>query len=114
MTRSTIITSKEMIELIRDVEQNQHGTAQFYPSKIKWMQCMHHYDDITIGVRYDEAFETFISNLEIALSGSRIYRPTAKKILNSWYCWAYEQHQPLINAPNKSKEGDSEEEPNFN
>ena len=90
------MTSKEMIDLIIDVERNQHGIKQLYPSRITYFQTTKKYDDIMYGVTYDAAFEQMISDFEKALGG-KIYRPTAKKILNNWYAWAVEQRQALIN-----------------
>lgn len=89
------MTSKEMIDLIIDVERNQHGIKQLYPSRITYFQTTKKYDDIMYGVTYDTAFEQMILDFEKALGG-KIYRPTAKKILNNWYAWAVEQRQSLI------------------
>ncbi len=86
--------AKEMIELIMDVEQRQHGIKKMYPSRIVYFQRTKKYDNITVGCEYDNDFEFFVSEMEQAVGGT-IYRPTAKKILNNWFLWAYEQRKAL-------------------
>lgn len=88
------MTSKDMISLIRDVEQNQHGISVLYPSRIIYFQRTKKYD-VTVGCTYDYEFDLFIDKMEQAIDG-KIYRPTAKKILNNWFLWAYEQRQALL------------------
>ena len=90
-----LMTSKEMINLIIDVERNQHGINKLYPSRIRYFQTTNNYDKHTFEVTYDEAFEKMIADFEIAL-GCKLYRPTAKKILNNWYAWALEQRIALL------------------
>lgn len=92
--------SKDMLELIIDVEKNQHGITRLYPSRIKYFQRTKRYDSHTFEVTYDEAFEQMIIDFEKAIGGT-IYRPTAKKILNNWFSWAVEQRLALINLISK-------------
>lgn len=89
------MTSKEMIDLIIDVERNQHGINKLYPSRIRYFQTTNSYDNHTFEVTYDDAFEKMIVDFEKSLGG-KIYRPTAKKILNNWYSWALEQRKALL------------------
>lgn len=93
--------SKDMINLIIDVEKNQHGITQLYPSRIHYFQRTKRYDSHTFEVIYDEAFEQMILDFEKAIGGT-IYRPTAKKILNNWFSWAFEQRVALINLASRS------------
>lgn len=92
--------SKDMLELIIDVEKKQHGITKLYPSRIKNFQRTKRYDSHTFEVTYDEAFEQMIIDFEKAIGGT-IYRPTAKKILNNWFSWAVEQRLALINLISK-------------
>lgn len=85
--------SKIMIELIKDVEQNQHGIQKMYASRIAYFQHTYR-DDKTVACEYDEDFNQFVKDMEQTIGG-KIYRPTAKKILNNWFLWAYEQRQAL-------------------
>ena len=94
--------SKDMIDLIIDVEKNQHAITRLYPSRIYYFQKTNKYDTHTYEVTYDEAFEQMILDFEKAIGGT-IYRPTAKKILNSWYAWAVEQRSALINLISRRK-----------
>lgn len=94
--------SKDMLELIIDVEKNQHGITKLYPSRIKYFQRTKRYDSHTFEVTYDEAFEQMIIDFEKAIGGT-IYRPTAKKILNNWFSWAVEQRSALINLISRKK-----------
>lgn len=94
--------SKDMLELIIDVEKNQHGITKLYPSRIKYFQRTKRYDSHTFEVTYDEAFEQMIIDFEKAIGGA-IYRPTAKKILNNWFSWAVEQRLALINLISKKE-----------
>lgn len=94
--------SKDMLELIIDVEKNQHGITKLYPSRIKYFQRTKRYDSHTFEVTYDEAFEHMIIDFEKAIGGT-IYRPTAKKILNNWFSWAVEQRLALINLISKKE-----------
>ncbi|WP_461206869.1 hypothetical protein [Clostridium sp. DL1XJH146] len=87
--------AKEMIELINDVELNQHGITKLYPSRVSYFQTIHKYDDTTIGVSYDDEFRVWKAKLEECIGGT-IYMPTAKKILNNWFCCAFEQRQALL------------------
>ena len=95
--------SKDMIELIIDVEKNQHGITKLYPSRIYYFQKTKWYDNHTYEVTYDEAFDKMILDFEKAIGGT-IYRPTAKKILNNWYSWALQQRRDLINLTTKRLE----------
>lgn len=92
--------SKDMLELIIDVEKKQHGITKLYPSRIKYFQRTKRYDSHTFEVTYDEAFGQMIIDFEKAIGGT-IYRPTAKKILNNWFSWAVEQRLALINLISK-------------
>ncbi|HAQ4333088.1 hypothetical protein P7D98_06900 [Enterococcus avium] len=94
--------SNDMINLIIDVEKNQHGITQLYPSRIHYFQRTKRYDKYTYEVTYDEAFEQMILDFEKAIGGT-IYRPTAKKILNNWFSWAVEQRSALINLISRKK-----------
>lgn len=89
--------SRHMIQLIVDVERNQHGIKKWYPSRIRYFQTTHRFDDHTYEVSYDGAFENWIRDLENALGG-KLYRPTAKKILNNWFAWALGQRAALLNV----------------
>lgn len=89
--------AKEMIDQIVDVEKNQHGINMMYPSRIAYFQRTTKYDGVTVGCEYDHEFELFVGQMEQAIGGT-IYRPTAKKILNNWFLWAYEQRQALRKA----------------
>lgn len=42
--------SKDMINLIIDVEKNQHGITQLYPSRIHYFQRTKRYDSHTFEV----------------------------------------------------------------
>lgn len=94
--------SKDMIALIIDVEKNQHGINKLYPSRIRYFQTTNRYDRYTFSVVYDDAFEKMIEDFEFALGG-RLYRPTAKKILNNWFAWALEQKMALIRLQLRKK-----------
>lgn len=94
------MNSRDMINLIVDIERTQHGIKKWYPSRIRYFQTTHRFDDHTYEVSYDGAFENWIRDLENALGG-KIYRPTAKKILNNWYAWSREQRTALLNVRNR-------------
>lgn len=94
--------SKDMIALIIEVEKNQHGITKLYPSRIHYFQRTHRYDAHTYDVTYDQEFENMILEFEKAI-GSRIYIPTAKKILNNWYSWAVDQRITLIRVALKRR-----------
>lgn len=98
--RKIKVKSKEMLELIKDVEIKQHGITMLYPSRILWMQRTKKYDMLTAGVEYDSEFEIFITDLEKVLD-TKVYKPTAKKILNNWYLWALDQRRALVRLSNK-------------
>ena len=95
--------SKDMIDLIIDVEKDQHGITELYPSRIYYFQTTKLFDNHTFSVTYDEAFEQMIIDFENVLGG-RINRPTAKKILNNWYSWALQQRRDLIKSTTKRLE----------
>lgn len=65
--------SNDMINLIIDVEKNQHGITQLYPSRIHYFQRTKRYDSHTFEVTYDEAFEQMIIDFEKAIGGT-IYK----------------------------------------
>ncbi len=96
------VTSKEMIDLIIDVERNQHGITKLYSSRIAYFQRTHKYEGFTYGVIYDDAFEHMIKEFEGVLE-CKLYRPTAKKILNNWYAWALEQRKALLKLKNNKR-----------
>lgn len=93
-----------MINLIKEVECNQHGITKLYPSRVYYFQTTHKYDNITVGVTYDNSFIEWKNKLEECIGGT-IYMPTAKKILNNWFCWAFEQRSALLRLkiPNQLK-----------
>lgn len=97
-------TSTDMIRLIIDVEKNQHGISKLYPSRIRYFQTTKKYDNYTYEVSYDILFDMMIAKCEKVIGG-RIYRPTAKKILNNWYAWAYEQRKALFKLRDKNITG---------
>lgn len=97
-----MITSSDMLKLIVDVEKNQHAITKLYPSRILYFQTTCKYDDISYGVVYDQKFESMIKCFEKAL-GNKVYRPTAKKILNNWFAWAVEQRVALIKLATLNK-----------
>ena len=84
-----------MIDLIIDVERHQHGISKLYPSRINYFQRTSKYDKHTFSVEYDDAFDKMIKDFEAAIGG-KLYRPTAKKILNNWFAWALEQRIALL------------------
>lgn len=96
------MTSKTMIELIRDVERNQHGIQKMYASRIAYFQRTARYDNIMVACKYGTDFDQFVIDMEQAIGG-KIYRPTAKKILNNWFLWSYEQRQALRRLRLKKK-----------
>lgn len=98
------LKSKDMIDLIIDVERHQHGITKLYPSRIYYFQRTNKYDKHTFSVDYDEAFEKMIEDFEVVIGG-KINRPTAKKILNNWFAWALEQRIALLRLQIRSALG---------
>lgn len=80
--------SNEMIRLINQIENKSF--VEIAPERIKYFQKTTDYDTHTHEVIYDDSFEKMIQDLEAVLN-CQVYRPTAKKILNSWYSWAVKQ-----------------------
>lgn len=79
--------SSEMIATIKYVEKEYHGNHSMYAERISIFQPQNL--SMTQGVEYDSAFDEFVVEMQSAMD-SKIYVPTAKKILNNWYLWAKE------------------------
>lgn len=86
--------SKDMIRLIKEVDQSQFGAQKMQATRVLYFQKASKFDGTTVGCEYDSNFDGFVSEMEQAIGGT-IYRPTAKKILNNWYLWALEQRKRL-------------------
>ena len=86
--------SKDMIRLIKEVDQSQFGAQKMQAARVLYFQKASKFDGTTVGCEYDSNFDGFVSEMEQAIRGT-IYRPTAKKILNNWYLWALEQRKRL-------------------
>lgn len=77
--------SSEMISTIKYVEKHCHGINQMYISRISIFQTENLPE--TVAVEYDAEFDVLVKELE-AVMECKVYKPTAKKILNNWYIWA--------------------------
>lgn len=86
--------SRDMIRLIKEVDQSQFGAQKMQAARVLYFQKTSKFDSITVGCEYDSNFDGFVNEMEQAIGGT-IYRPTAKKILNNWYLWALEQRKRL-------------------
>lgn len=86
--------SRDMIHLIKEVDQSQFGAQKIQASRVLYFQKNPKFDGTTVGCEYDSNFDGFVNEMEQAIGGT-IYRPTAKKILNNWYLWALEQRKRL-------------------
>ena len=86
--------SKDMIRLIKEVDQSQFGAQKMQAARVLYFQKASKFDGTTVGCEYDSNFDGFVNEMEQAIGGT-IYCPTAKKILNDWYLWALEQRKRL-------------------
>lgn len=86
--------SKDMIRLIKEVDQSQFGAQKMQVARVLYFQKASKFDGTTVGCEYDSNFDGFVNEMEQAIGGT-IYCPTAKKILNDWYLWALEQRKRL-------------------
>ena len=86
--------SKDMIRLIKEVNQSQFGAQKMQAARVLYFQKASKFDGTTVGCEYDSNFDGFVNEMEKAIGGT-IYSPTAKKILNNWYLWALEQRKRL-------------------
>lgn len=86
--------SKDMIRLIKEVDQSQFGAQKMQAARVLYFQKASKFDGTTVGCEYDSNFDVFVNEMEQAIGGT-IYCPTAKKILNNWYLWALEQRKRL-------------------
>lgn len=86
--------SKDMIRLIKEVDQSQFGAQKMQAARVLYFQKASKFDGTTVGCEYDSNFDGFVNEMEQAIGGT-IYRPTAKKILNNWYLRDLEQRKRL-------------------
>lgn len=85
--------ASEMIATIKNVDGKCFGIKEMFATRIHHFQRQNLSE--TQGVTYDEpAFSDFVNEMETVVS--RVYIPTAKKILNNWYLWAKNNSQKTI------------------
>lgn len=84
--------SKEILEKIRAVEQNQHGIKEWRVERAKKFQKENL--DEQVDIEFDSLFDEFVKNLS-KLYECKIYKPTAKKILNNAYIKARDDKRAL-------------------